>query len=63
MLRFEKLEAGTMLNGRPMPDSETLWQTPTHGQWYEANPTYIDSYDDTSDRQFSSPKHSEWIAG
>lgn len=54
-LRFERLERRELLT-RVLPDADDIWQTPSHGEWYEWNPTYVDSYDDTGDWLFSTPE-------
>ncbi|MCK4795355.1 MAG: hypothetical protein KAV87_67120, partial [Desulfobacteraceae bacterium] len=38
-------------------DCESIWWRPGHGEtWYEDNPTYFDSRDDTASWDFSTPE-------
>jgi|GEM_PF-684218 len=53
---FNVATSEAAVDSRPPCDCENIWQTPTHGQWYEDNPTYIDYYDDTHDWTFSTPE-------
>ncbi len=50
------LISGITLAARPAVNYNTIWQTPSHGEWYDWCPTYTDPYDDTADWRFSTPE-------